>query len=184
VYGAQSFQAGSFDLQMFLLGTAFILLETRMVTELSLLFGSTWIVNSCVFAGVLIMVLASNIVIEYFSPKKIQFWYLPLAISMLGIWLFSAGTLNRLPLFERGIVAGLLSSSPVFFAGLIFSGLLRNRSNTTAALGSNLCGAMAGGLLEYLSMLLGMKAITLLALAIYLISALVHVKGRRLDRAG
>ena len=183
VYGTETFRAGVFDLQMFLLGTAFMLLETRMVTELSLLFGSTWIVNSCVFAGILTMVLASNIVVERYALRKVELWYLPLTVSMMGIWLFSAGTLNHLPFVERAIAAGLLFSTPVFFAGLIFSNLLRSRARSSAALGSNLCGAMVGGLLEYLSMLLGMKAITLLALAIYLFSALVHAKSRRLDRS-
>ena len=48
---------------MFLLGAAFLLLETRAVTQLSLLFGSTWIVNTSVFGGILAMVLAVLLVV-------------------------------------------------------------------------------------------------------------------------
>ena len=39
------------------LGAAFLLLETRAVTWSALLFGTTWVVNAIVFAGVLIVVL-------------------------------------------------------------------------------------------------------------------------------
>ncbi|MGZ5061610.1 MAG: hypothetical protein ACXWBL_02890 [Usitatibacter sp.] len=51
-FGRSVFSRGRFDWQMFLLGAGFMLLETRAVTELSLLFGSTWVVNTSVFAGV------------------------------------------------------------------------------------------------------------------------------------
>lgn len=182
VYGAETFRAGTFDLQMFLLGTAFMLMETRMVTELSLLFGSTWVVNSCVFAGVLTMVLAANWVAERFSIRNITRWYWPLTLSLMVVTLFSAGVLNQLPLLPRALLAGALFSTPVFFAGVIFSTLLNRRANTSSALGSNLCGATLGGLLEYLSTILGMKAITILALGIYLLSALAHRSGTVFDR--
>ena len=39
------------------LGAAFLLLETRAVTWSALLFGTTWVVNAIVFAGVLVVVL-------------------------------------------------------------------------------------------------------------------------------
>jgi len=184
VFGKQAFSAGKFDRQAFLLGAAFMLLETRMVTELSLLFGSTWIVNSCVFGGILVMVLLGNAVAERFRPARIERWYAPLAIAMVAIWFFSAGTLNALPLLQRGVVAGLLYALPVFFAGVIFSGLLRRRADTSATLGSNLCGSVLGGLLEYASTFVGMKAIGMLALVIYLTSALAHKRGALLDRPG
>ncbi len=182
VFGRRAFSRGGFDPQAFLLGAAFMLLETRMVTELSLLFGSTWVVNSCVFGGILVMVLLGNAVAERFKPLHVERWYLPLAVTMVAIWLFSAGALNALPLLQRAIVAGLLYALPVFFAGVIFSTLLNRRADTSATLGSNLCGSVLGGLLEYLSTLLGMKAIGLLALAIYLLSALAHARSRALDR--
>jgi len=66
----------------------------------------------------------------------------------------------------------------VFFAGVIFSSELRTRADAAAALGCNLCGAMLGGLLENLSMIVGLKAIVLLALAIYLGSLYTALKMR------
>ena len=44
-------------LDLALLGAAFLLLETRGVTRFALLFGTTWLVNALVFAGVLVVVL-------------------------------------------------------------------------------------------------------------------------------
>ena len=44
-------------IDLFLLGAAFMLLETRAVTMFALLFGTTWLVNAIVFAGILVAVL-------------------------------------------------------------------------------------------------------------------------------
>ena len=41
--------------RMFFLGAAFMLLETRAVVQMALLFGSTWLVNSAVFFTVLVL---------------------------------------------------------------------------------------------------------------------------------
>ena len=38
--------------RMFFLGAAFMLLETKAIVHLALLFGSTWLVNSAVFFSV------------------------------------------------------------------------------------------------------------------------------------
>ena len=43
----------------FFLGAAFLLIETKSVVNFNLLFGSTWLVNSLVFAGILLSVLGS-----------------------------------------------------------------------------------------------------------------------------
>jgi hypothetical protein len=47
--------------RMFFLGAAFMLLETRVVVQMALLFGSTWLVNSAVFFTVLILILLANL---------------------------------------------------------------------------------------------------------------------------
>ena len=44
---------------LFLLGAAFLLLETRAITMFALLFGTTWLVNAIVFGGILVAVLAA-----------------------------------------------------------------------------------------------------------------------------
>ena len=70
---------------------------------------------------------------------------------------------------DEGVkLGGLLNALPVGSAGLVFSSLLRNSTHPDTALGANLLGAVAGGCLEYLSMVTGLRALTLLALALYL----------------
>ena len=46
---------------MFFLGAGFMLLETKGVVHMALLFGSTWVVNSIVFFAILVMILLSNL---------------------------------------------------------------------------------------------------------------------------
>ena len=45
---------------LFFMGAAFLLLETKSVVQFALLFGTTWFVNSLVFVGVLLSVLARH----------------------------------------------------------------------------------------------------------------------------
>src|SRR3954452_14197454 len=44
---------------LFFMGAAFLLLETKNIATFANLFGTTWIVNAMVFAGVLLSVLAA-----------------------------------------------------------------------------------------------------------------------------
>ena len=44
---------------LFFMGAAFLLLETKNIATFALLFGTTWLVNAMVFAGVLVVVLAA-----------------------------------------------------------------------------------------------------------------------------
>jgi len=168
VFGESVFSRARFDGQMFLLGAAFLLLETRAVTQLSLLFGSTWIVNTSVFGGVLAMVLAANAAARRLTRYTRAPWYGLLVLSLVVVWALPWRAMFDLDLVLRGIVAGAAVAAPIFFAGVIFSSELRTREDAAAALGCNLCGAMMGGLLENLSMVIGLKAIVLLALVIYL----------------
>src|SRR6185295_9635753 len=56
--------------QMFFLGAGFMLLETKGVVHMALLFGSTWIVNSVVFFAILVMILLANLFVITVRPKK------------------------------------------------------------------------------------------------------------------
>jgi len=165
-----------FDPTLFLMGAAFLLIETRGITSLSLLFGSTWIVNASIFSGVLTMVLLANLVVNRLRLKDPRLCFVGLFISVYLVCSFSLGFLNVYPLLIRGIMGGLLIALPIGFAGLIVSILLWNSSNATASLGSNLLGAVLGGCLEYLSMFLGLTSLAQLALVIYLLAFLTFFR--------
>ena len=166
----------NFDTVLFLMGAAFLLIETRGVTTLSLLFGSTWIVNAAVFGGVLIMALLANEAVARFQPQQIGLWFVGLLASVVLLWVFPLSTLSGLGILERGVAGGLLNGLPVGFAGVIVSTRLSQSRNPSAALGSNLLGSVIGGCLEYLSMMSGLRAIVLLALALYLAALLVVLR--------
>ena len=65
--------------QMFFLGAGFMLLETKGVVHMTLLFGSTWLVNSIVFFAILSMILASNLYVWFAKPVNLRPYYALLA---------------------------------------------------------------------------------------------------------
>ncbi|MGH7677063.1 MAG: hypothetical protein ACRENU_01275 [Gemmatimonadaceae bacterium] len=167
VYVAGAGAAGSFNWVMFLMGAGFMLLETRMVTELSLLFGSTWIVNACVFGGVLLMILVANLWVARRPQTSPTMWFMPLLVSIVATWAVGAGVLNLFDMTVRGVIGGLMFAVPIGCAGVIVATLLVRSETPATALGANLLGAVLGGILEYSSMFFGLTFVALLALLCY-----------------
>lgn len=162
-----------FDWPLFLMGAAFLLIETRGVTSLSLLFGSTWVVNSVVFGGILTMVLLANLAVQRWQWRNPEPWFWGLFAAVALLYLFPVGRLNMLPLLPRGVIGGMLTGLPVGLAGVIVPQLLARAAQPAAALGANLLGAVLGGCLEYFSMLGGLKSTALMALVLYLLAFLI-----------
>ncbi len=151
------------ELLLFFMGAAFLQLETRGVTSLPLLFGSTWVVNSVVFAGILTTVLLANFAVARLGLKDERPWFIPLLLSLLVLWTMPVGALNALPTLARGVLGGLLVGIPIGFAGVIVSARLQKAAKPAASLGSNLLGTVVGGCLEYMSMWTGLRALVLVA---------------------
>jgi hypothetical protein len=168
-----------FDAPLFFMGAAFLLIETRAVTSMSLLFGSTWLVNSAVFAGAIVMALGANFVAIRFAPKRQTPWLAMLLAATLTVWAIRIGALNALPLATRGAIGGLINALPIGLAGVIVSMRLARAANPAAALGSNLLGSVVGGCLEYFSMAVGLRALALLALGLYLLALLFILRADR-----
>lgn len=164
---------GGFEWPLFLMGAAFMLIEARGVTSMSLLFGSTWIVNAAIFTGILAMVFLANQVVMRFRFTDPRPWFAGLALATLLLWAVPPGILNAYPLLVRGILGGLLTGLPIGFAGIIVPILLARSKAPSFALGANLLGSVLGGCLEYYSMLGGMRATALLALCLYLTAFLL-----------
>lgn len=157
-------------LHMFFLGAGFMLLETKGVTELSLLFGSTWIVNAVVIAAFLTMGLLANTFIMFQSVSRSVAYtilFLILAGGMFMPYLF----LGALPPTAKVLASATLAGLPVFFSGLIFSRSFRDVTQPAQGLGINLLGAVVGGVLENLVMVGGTPILGVLALLLYGLSA-------------
>ncbi|MFQ5505916.1 MAG: hypothetical protein ACE5F1_14145 [Planctomycetota bacterium] len=156
-----------FDGAMFCMGAGFLLVETKSVTEMSLLFGSTWSVNLLVFASILTMILVANCIVARAGSLSPDRFFAGLFAALGLAFALPVRELLWLGLAGQWMAGGLMVALPVFFAAMIFATLFRSRQDTTRALAMNLLGAIAGGIAEYAAMILGIKALYLLAAAAY-----------------
>ena len=176
VLGCTAGQVRAVQPHFFFLGSAFLLIETLSVTRFALLFGSTWMVNSIVFAAILVVVLAANVWMTRWKRGNVHLLYALLAVAVLVNFLFPIHILLRVGLMTRLLAAMALMASPLFFAALIFARSFRETPAPELAFASNLLGAMVGGLLEYGSIILGFRNLLLLALALYMFSYLALLR--------
>ena len=151
---------------LFLMGAAFLILETKSIAQFALWFGTTWSVNALVFAAVLITVLAAIEVAERFDIP-VRFLYVALFLALGVAWLISPHTLLSLSPVVRWLAATLLTFLPVFFANLVFAVRFKETASSTTAFGGNLIGAMVGGVLEYTALAIGFRSLILVAAAMY-----------------
>ncbi len=155
-------------IDMFLLGAAFLLLETKNVIGFALYFGTTWLVNALVFLGVLLAVLAAVEVRRRLRRVNQPLLQLLLFGSLAVAWLVPAQAVLSLPFAGRLAAAIALAFAPIFCANLIFSDRLASAPDPTSAFGANLLGAMTGGAIEYLALVTGYHALLLIVAALYL----------------
>jgi hypothetical protein len=159
------------DARMFFLGAAFMLLETKAVVQLALLFGSTWLVNSLVFAAVLILILLANLyVLRQPGVRLLRHYAELLALLAIGALVPTDVFLGG-GILWRYMVPCALALGPMFFAGVIFARSFRDARDPDEALGANIAGSVVGGFSESFSLLLGFRYLLLLAAAFYLLSA-------------
>jgi hypothetical protein len=169
--GALRLQNGS-DWHFFALGAAFLLLEVQTVSRATLLFGMTWIVNAIVISAVLVMILLSNLV-AWRWPRLSQGAIIAgLALTVASLALVPLDWFNSLPYAAKLFAASAFLTAPVFFAGLIFIRSFAVCPDKARALGSNLIGALVGGLLESVSFVTGMRALVILVALFYLFAIL------------
>ena len=71
---------------LFFMGVAFLLLETKNVVQFALLFGTTWAVNAAVFAGVLLSVLAAIEVARRVRISRPLWLYAALLAALTLAW--------------------------------------------------------------------------------------------------
>lgn len=163
---------------LFAMGAAFLLLESKSVVQFALLFGTTWFVNALVFAGILIAVYIAIEVSKRTKPINRKVLYTALLASILVAWLVPLSSLLSLSLPARFGVATALTFAPVFIANLIFAQRFAEVASSTAAFGANLLGAMVGGLLEYMALITGYRNVLLLVGALYVAAAVLERSAR------
>jgi len=156
--------------RMFFLGAGFMLLETKGVVHMSLLFGATWITNSVVFFAILVMVLLANLFVLKMKPAKLWPFYLLLFATLAINALVPMSKFLELDGYARPIVSCAVIFIPVFFAGVIFGSSFEGSTRPDADLGWNIAGIIVGALAENFSVVIGFKSLIVVAIGFYLLS--------------
>lgn len=167
-------RGAGWDGQMAALGAGFLLIEVRGLAALALLFGSTWIVNAIVITMILVMALVGNALASAWRRPPVRALYVLLWFAVLLNFAVPPSVFLEWGRLSRSLAGGALVALPLCFSGVIFSVAFRDTRDKEGALGSNLLGAVAGGMSEYASMMTGIRALSLLALAFYIVAFLVH----------
>jgi hypothetical protein len=150
------------------LGGAFLLLEVQTVSRATLLFGMTWVVNAIVISAVLVMILLANLVAARWPRVPQCFIVSGLAATIIALAIVPLDWFNALTGVGKLIAASIFLTAPVFFAGLVFVRSFAASPDKARALGSNLIGALVGGVLESVSFLTGIRALFALVAIFYL----------------
>ena len=161
----------------FFLGAGFMLIETKGITELALVYGSTWFVVSIVIAYVLTMAYLANLLV--INKTKIKLWliYASIFFAIILGYLFTLIDHGTLSPISQKILTPIMLTLPMFFSGLAFSKQLSTEKAISIALSSNILGAIFGGLLEYNAMYFGYRSLYVLGFVMYL-SAFIFSKKR------
>jgi SAM-dependent methyltransferase len=162
----------SWSWHYFLLGAGFMLLETKSIIQFALLWGSTWVVASLAIASVLTMALVANYVVSRVEVRR------PWLVGGVLLALLAANYLvpiGRVAFESRAVESvfyAILVFSPIICAGLLFGSAIKYSTSLARDYGTNLLGAMVGGVGEYLSLLTGFRVLLLL-IAICYVGALI-----------
>jgi SAM-dependent methyltransferase len=164
---------------LFFMGAAFLLLETKNVASFALMFGTTWLVNALVFAGVLVIVLAAVETTRRFRTPPLPAVFAGIAGSLGLAWLIQPDVLLGLSFWPRLLSASLLAFLPIYLANVAFAKRFAATSDSQSAFGVNLLGAIVGGCLEYAALLTGYDNLLIVAGALYLAAFLLTTRTGR-----
>ena len=167
-----------FSFPSFFLGVGFMLMETKGITELAKIYGSTWFVVSIVITAILSMAYLANLFIIKGIKISINQIYFFLILSLFLSYSVTFINFYSYPIILLKFLIPIVLTFPVFFSGLAFSKELVRYGSTANALSCNILGAIVGGLLEYNSMYFGFKFLYLLAIFFYLMAYISSSKLR------
>jgi len=165
-------------LDLFFMGAAFLLLETKNVVQFALLFGTTWFVNALVFFGILVSVYVAVEIARRVRLRAPAFLYVALFAMLALAWVIPPDSLFALSLPLRFSAAAALAFAPILLANLVFADRFRDVGSSTVAFGANLLGAMVGGVLEYSSLIIGYQSLLLIVAGLYACAFLLGWKHR------
>jgi hypothetical protein len=163
--------------EFFFLGSGFMLVETKAITELGLTFGNTWQVIGIAICGILFMAFLANCAVMWFRIHRPGLSFMFLVASLLiGFFISKHGCFA--PSNTGRINTLIVLTCPMLFSGIVFSSLLSRAKDITGVMAANLLGAMTGGVLEYNSMYFGFRFLYLLAILLYILAIAAFYLGK------
>jgi hypothetical protein len=138
-------------------------------------------VNALVFAGILVSVYLAIEVTRRVRFRRPGLLYGPLFVAIVLAWAVPPDALLGLGFASRFAAAVGLGFAPVFLANLVFADRFRDVGSSTIAFGTNLLGAIVGGVLEYGALVVGYRALLIVVAALYamaLVAGRPHLAGR------
>lgn len=154
-------------LDLFFMGVAFLLLGTKSVVQFALLFGTTWLVNALVFAGILLSVYCAVELARHVKLPPPVVLYGALLAALAAAWFVPLDALLPLTPPLRLVAGVVLAFAPIFIANLLFAQRFAQVSHSTTAFGANLIGAMVGGCIEYAALITGYRGLLILVAIFY-----------------
>jgi len=161
------------DAEMFFFGVGFLLLETKFVTSMNLIWGATWLTSAVVFGSVLLVILLATILMKL-RPLPWRVSSACLIAALAAAYLIEPHSFLGADTPFRLVLCILYVGLPVFFASACFAVSFAARERPDLAFGWNLLGAVTGGLLELFSMAAGFRAMILAAGVAYLLVILIR----------
>jgi len=155
---------------LFFMGVAFLLLETKNVATFALLFGTTWLVNALVFTGVLLVVLAAVETTRRFRTPPLPVVFAGVLASLALARVVKPAYLLALPYAPRLLLATVIAFLPIFLANIAFAKRFAQTADAQEAFAVNLLGAIVGGCLEYAALLTGYDDLLIVTAGIYLLA--------------
>src|SRR6266702_2072956 len=168
---------------LFFMGAAFMLLETKNIVQFALLFGTTWFVNALVTAGVLVAVFAAVEVSRRVEVRRPALLYAGLLAALVVAWAVPPSSLLSLSPLPRFVLAVIIAFAPVFLANMVFAQRFRDTGDSATAFGANLLGAMVGGILEYASLIVGYRWLIVFVAVLYGLAFLTGYRHLRIAGA-
>jgi hypothetical protein len=93
--------------------------------------------------------------------------YVLLAGALLLAYAVPASFILRQELLPRLVLSTVLAFLPIACANVVFAKRFADTADATTAFGANLLGAMLGGCLEYLALIVGYPALLGVAAVLY-----------------
>jgi hypothetical protein len=129
--------------------------------------GLNWVVASLAIASVLVMALIATWIVELRGITRP--WLVGgVLLALLGVsYVVPVGSVAFDSRVTESVFYAALLFSPVLCAGLLFGSAIARSTSLARDYGTNLLGAMAGGVAEYLSLLTGYRSLILVIAVCY-----------------